>query len=66
MSRKTYDAASQDTRRAFRDYYIQQQDIEAHNQFVDEALRRKRITAAQKLVDSLNTTLRATVHGSCA
>lgn len=65
VQRQRYDATSQHTRRAFRAYYVQQQQLEQTNQFIDDALRRERIAAAQTLIDSLDATLAATVHSNC-
>ena len=64
--RQAYDSASQDTRRVFRDYYLKQQQQETHNPTIDDKLRIARVSGAQVLIDSLDTTLDKTVHSSCS
>lgn len=66
LSRQAYDARSQATRAAFRDYYVHYMTVEAHNRFIDDKLRAQRLADAQALVDSLTVVLASTPAVQCA
>ncbi len=65
MQRAEYDAASQDTRRVQREYWIAYIQAERLNTFIDDALRKQRVATAQSMVDSFNNTLASSVTTSC-
>lgn len=65
LERAEYDMKSQETRLVQREYWIAYISAERLNTFTDDALRAQRIDSAQKVVESLDMTLSASVVSSC-
>jgi hypothetical protein len=66
VQRVHYDEAANDGRAGLVWYFRQQIAVEQGNRFIDEPLRRKRITAARETITALEAANAAAVSPNCA